>query len=75
MKVVLDVQNHKMAFFMEILKQYQDFITVENTTTITYDVEGNALSETDYVESVLQSAKTPKETLISTQDLMLQLGL
>jgi hypothetical protein len=75
MKVVLDVKDHKMAFFMEMIQKYQDFITLDNPVTVTFDADGTALSETDYIESVLQSAKSPKSTLISTENLMHQLDL
>lgn len=29
MKLTIDIQEHKLAFFLELLKSFEDFVTVE----------------------------------------------
>ncbi len=75
MKITLDVQDYKLDFFLDLIRKYQDFIKIENDNTVFYETDGTPISESAYIESVLTSAKAPKEEHISTQSLMAELGI
>ena len=73
MKITLDVKDHKVPFLLELLKKYQDFVSIENESTIiAYSSSGKPLNVHEYRAEVMRGYEDIKNGKTSTSEELIE---
>ena len=73
MKLILEIDDQKVPFFLELLKNFQDFVTIENESSIiAYTTSGKPLTATEYQQGVMQGYEDIKNGKTSTSQELIE---